>query len=62
MGDKTQLPASHVQVGQWIIQRAGSYRVDGITVRGGLAYIGTKHGVLVLPADSLVLIAGNGDD
>lgn len=55
---KDLVDAACVEPGQYVFQRSGSYLVDDVTVKDGRAYIGTKHGVLVLPATAPVLVAG----
>ncbi len=52
------IDAGSVEVGQWLMQPSGAYLVDAVAVQGGRAYIGTNRGVVVLPSNAPVLIAG----
>ena len=49
--------AGSLKRGDWLIRASGAYLVDGVQIAKGLAYIGTKRGVLVLPATTPVLVA-----
>jgi hypothetical protein len=50
--------ASALEPGEWIALRSGTYRVDDVATVHGKTHIGTQHGVLVLSADSPVLLVG----
>jgi sugar lactone lactonase YvrE len=53
--------AAQVRAGQWLYQKSGVYRVDGNTVFRGLAHIGTRDGVCVVPANKMMLVTDDGN-